>query len=67
MVKSPKSRLSFAHESADLRAQNDLYRQTEPVTSLSTRRAVIGKLDAKRSKQNDAAKPWWSKNDHFQS
>ncbi len=31
MAKQPRSRLSFAHESTELRAQNDLYRQTDPV------------------------------------
>lgn len=31
MTKQPQSRLSFAHERADLRAQNHLYRQTDPV------------------------------------
>ncbi|MDF1871987.1 hypothetical protein [Vannielia sp.] len=31
MVKQPRSRLSYAHESPELRAQSALYRQTDPV------------------------------------
>lgn len=31
MAKQPRSRLSFSHESGELRTQNDLYRQTDPV------------------------------------
>jgi hypothetical protein len=46
MAKHPRSRLSFAHESADLRAQNDLYRQSDPVTQSFN--AANGDREARR-------------------